>query len=196
MGKLIASMMTSLDGFIEARDRSLEWTVESADFNAYCDAMLDGADTLLFGRVSYEMMVAYWPAAEALPKDEWERRFARKMNAAPKVVLSRTLERVEWANTRIVSEHVAEEVGAIKARARRDCFVFGGARVIASLLEHGLIDEVRLIVHPVVLGGGTPLFADGPAFRLQPLDFQRFDSGVVRMSYGVGGRLAAAERSG
>jgi dihydrofolate reductase len=189
MGKLIASMMTSLDGFIEARDRSLEWTVESPDFNAYCDAMLDGADTLLFGRVSYEMMVEYWPAAEALPRDEWERRFARKMNAAPKVVLSRTLERAEWSNTRVVSENLAEEVRSIKNRAVRDSFVFGGARVIASLLGYGLIDEIRLIVHPVVLGGGTPLFGAGPAFRLQPLDFQRFDSGVVRMSYGVGGPL-------
>ena len=190
MGKLIASMMTSLDGFIEARDQSLEWTVESPDFNAYCDAMLDGADTLLFGRVSYQMMVAYWPAAEALPKDEWERRFARKMNAAPKVVLSRTLEHAEWSNTRVVSEHVPEEVRAIKERTPRDSFVFGGARVIASLLGDGLIDEVRLIVHPVVLGGGTPLFAGVPGFRLRPLDAVRFDSGVVRLAYAVAGPLA------
>ena len=190
MGKLIASMMTSLDGFIEARDRSLEWTVEGQDFNAYCDAMLEGADTLLFGRISYEMMVESWPAAEALPRAEWERRFARKMNAIPKVVLSRTLQRAEWSNTRVVSGNVAAEVRAIKDRAVRDCFVFGGARVIASLLGFGLIDEIRVIVHPVVLGSGTPLFADGPAYRLQPLDFQRFDSGVVRLSYGVAGPLA------
>ena len=189
MGKLIASLMTSLDGLIEAEDKSLEWTVESLDFNAYCDEMLDGADTLIFGRVSYEMMLAYWPAAESQPKDEWERRFARKMNTSTKLVLSRTLKQAEWKNTRVVGDGVRDEVRATKERARGDCFVFGGARVIASLRQLGLIDEYRLVVHPVVLGGGTPLFVDVTEhFRLQPLGSRRFESGVTILSYGIADR--------
>lgn len=108
------------------------------------------------------------------------------MNAAPKVVLSRTLKHAEWSNTRVVGDHVRDEVCSLKERAKGDCFVFGGARVIASLRQLGLIDEYRLVVHPVVLGGGTPLFVDvAEGFRLQPLGSARFDSGVVRLSYGV-----------
>ena len=184
MSKLIVSMMTSVDGFIEGPNRELDWTVESPDFNAYCDDMLDHTDTMLFGRVSYEMMVAYWPAAEAKPKDAFERQFAPKMNARPKVVISRSLERAEWNNTRVVKRNVLEEVQALKQRASKDCFVFGGAGVISTLRRLGLVDEYRVIVHPVVLGRGTPLFTDvGERLSLQPIRSQRFDSGVVALYY-------------
>ena len=185
MGKLIVSMMTSVDGFIEGPNRELDWTVESADFNAYCDDMLDHTDTMLFGRVSYEMMVKYWPAAETNPKDEWERGFARRMNTLPKLVLSGSLDRAEWNNTRVLKSNVMEEVQALKRRAQKDCFVFGGARVISSLRRMGLVDEYRVVIHPIVLGRGTPLFVDVDApFKLQPVRSQRFDSGVDVLYYG------------
>ena len=111
------------------------------------------------------------------------------MNAAPKIVLSRTLGRAEWKNTRVVSGQVREEVSAVKERARGDCFVFGGARAIASLRQLGLIDEYRLVLHPVVLGAGTPMFVDvAEHFQLLPLRSKRFESGVTMLSYGVAGR--------
>lgn len=184
MSKLIVSMMTSIDGFIEGPDRALDWTIESPDFNAYCDDMLNNADTMLFGRVSYDMMVRYWPAAEAKPKDEWERVFARRMNTLPKIVVSRSLARAEWNNTRVVSDRLEEEIRALKQRAVKDCFVFGGAGIISTMRQLRLVDEYRVIVHPVVLGRGMPLFTDvEERFGLQPLGSQRFDSGVVVLYY-------------
>lgn len=184
MSKLIVSMMTSVDGFIEGPNRELDWPVESPDFNAYCDDMLDHTDTMLFGRVSYEMMVKYWPAAETNPKDDWERQFAPKMNARPKIVVSRSLDRAEWSNTRVVKGNLMGEVQALKQRATQDCFVFGGAGIISSLRQLGLIDEYRVIVHPIVLGSGTPLFTDVEArLPLRPMRSQTFDSGVVTLYY-------------
>ena len=184
MSKLIVSMMTSIDGFIEGPHRELDWTVESPDFNAYCDDMLDHADTMLFGRVSYEMMVKYWPEAETSSKDSWERQLAHKMNTLPKIVVSRSLDRAEWNNTRVVRGNLYEEVQALKERARKDCFVFGGAGIIATLRQLGLVDEYRVIVHPFVLGSGTPLFVDvKERLRLQPIRSQTFDSGVVALFY-------------
>lgn len=184
MSKLIVSMMTSLDGFIEGPARELDWTVESPGFNAYCDDMLDHTGTMLFGRVSYEMMVKYWPPAETNPAGtEWDRRFARKMNTLPKIVVSRSLDRATWNNTRVVQDNLREEVLALKQHPN-DSFVFGGAGIISSLRRLGLIDEYRVIVHPVVLGRGTPLFTDvADRFRLQPLRSQPLDSGVVVLSY-------------
>jgi dihydrofolate reductase len=183
MSKLIVSMMTSVDGYIEGPRRELDWTVESSDFNAYCDDMLDGLHTMVFGRVSYEMMVKYWPAAEDKPRDEWERRFARKMNGAPKIVVSRTLERAEWKNTRVVRANLLEEMRALK-KVEKPSYVFGGAGVIRSLRELGLVDEWRVIVHPVVLGAGTPLFTGvDSAMRLKPIRTETFDSGVAVLAY-------------
>jgi dihydrofolate reductase len=180
MGRLIVSMMTSIDGYIEGPGRELDWTVDSPDFDSYCIDMLDSADTLLFGRVSYQMMVEYWPAAEIKPKSETERALARKMNELPKVVLSRSLTGPAWNNTRVVGNNVREEVAALKQRAVKDCFVFGGAGIISTLRRLELIDEYRVIVHPVVLGRGTPLFTDvAERFPLRPLRAQPLDSGVV-----------------
>lgn len=184
MGKLIVSMMTSLDGFIEDPQRQLDWTVESEDFNRYCDDMLDQTDTMIFGRVSYEMMVKYWPAAETEGKTEWDRRFARRMNTLPKLVVSRTLPRAEWQNTRVAGGDLRAELQALVARAQKDCFVFGGASVIASVRRLGLVDEYRTIVHPVVLGRGTPLFTGvEDRMLLRPLRTQVFDSGVTVLSH-------------
>lgn len=149
-------MMVTLDGFIEGPNRELDWHVRGPDFEQYCLEMLHSIDLILLGRISYEMMIGYWPDAEASPTD---RVFARRMNELPKVVLSRTLPAATW-NTRVVRDHVAEEVRALKRMPGKDIAVFGGAGIIATLRRHGLIDEYRLIVSPVVLGGGTPLFRD------------------------------------
>lgn len=184
MRKLIVSMMTSVDGFIEGPHRELDWNVESPEFDAYCEDMLDHCDTMLFGRVSYEMMIQYWPAAEASPRSERERGFARRMNTLPKIVLSRTLERATWTNTRIVRDDVRGEIDALKRRATQDCYVFGGAGIISTLRQLALVDEYRVIVNPVVLGRGTPLFTDVTApLRITPLWSRRLDSGVVVLAY-------------
>jgi dihydrofolate reductase len=184
MGKLIVSMMTSLDGFIEGPNRELDWTLEGPEFVEYCEDMMERTEAMLFGRVSYEMMARYWPAAEAQPRAPWEARIARKMNGLPKLVLSRTLERADWNDTRILRDRVAEEVRALKGRATRNVMVFGGAGAISSLRRLGLVDEYRLIVHPVVLGRGTPLFTEvDERFPLRHTKSTRFAMGLELLCY-------------
>lgn len=162
--KLFVSMMVSLDGFIEGPDRELDWHVRGPEFDDYCDEMMDSVDLLVFGRVSYEMMIGYWPAAETdLASTPQARAFALKMNQIPKLVLTRTLTQVTW-NARVIDDRVAEQIRAIKRQPGKSIAVFGGAGAIATLMQHKLVDELRIIVCPIVLGRGRPLFQgiDGP----------------------------------
>lgn len=152
-------MIVSLDGFIEGPERELDWFLDGdPSFERYCDEMIDSVGLALYGRRAYELMLAYWPHAEQNPRSPADLAFARKMNALPKVVLSRTLDRATWANTEVVSDRVAEQIEALKRQPGRPIVAWGGAGLVSTLARHDLVDEYRLIVHPVVLGRGTPLF--------------------------------------
>ncbi len=163
--RLFVSMIVSLDGYIEGPERELDW-FEDGDpqFEQYCDEMIDSVGLALYGRRSYELMLSYWPAAEQNPRSAADLAFARKMNALPKVVLSRTLEHAAWNNTRIVKDRVAETLTELKREPGKPIVAWAGAGLVATLMDLGLVDEIRLIVHPVLLGGGTRLF-DGLSGR-------------------------------
>jgi dihydrofolate reductase len=157
--RLYVSMIVSLDGFIDGPKHELDWFLDGDPaFERYCDEMIDSVGLALYGRRSYELMLSYWPDAERNPKTPADGAFARKMNALPKVVLSRTLERAEWNNTRIVKERVPEAIRALKAEPGKPIVAWAGAGLVRTLAEHDLIDEYRLIMHPVLLGAGTPMF--------------------------------------
>jgi dihydrofolate reductase len=157
--RLFVSMIVSLDGFIEGPHRELDW-FEDGDphFERYCDEMIDSVGLALYGRRSYELMLRYWPNAELNPESPASLAFARKMNALPKLVLSRTLERAEWNNTQIVSDRVAERITELKQQPGKPIVAWAGADLVKTLGNLGLVDEYRLIVTPVLLGGGTPMF--------------------------------------
>jgi dihydrofolate reductase len=170
--RLFVSMLVSLDGFIEGQNRELDWFIEGdPQFDQYADEMIDSVGVALYGRRAYELMLSYWPDAETNPRSPTDLAFARKMNALPKVVLSRTLTRAEWNNTRIVRDNVAETIGELKQQPGKPIVAWAGAGLVATLASLDLIDEYRLIVHPVVLGRGTPLFQD--VARLRPLNLVR-----------------------
>lgn len=157
--RLYVSMLVSLDGFIEGPERELDWFVDGdAAFERYCDEMLDSVGLALYGRRSYELMLSYWPDAEKHPSSAADLAFARKMNALPKIVLSRTLERADWNNTTILRDRVGETLGELKRTPGKPIVAWAGAGLVATLAELDLIDEYRLIVHPILLGAGTPLF--------------------------------------
>jgi dihydrofolate reductase len=182
--RLFVSMMTSLDGFIEGANRELDWPVESDEFTRYCDEMLDDTDLMLFGRVSYEMMVQYWPNAETNPASPADALIAPRMNRCDKLVLSRTLEHATWPNTRIVRDDVPGTIAALKRQPGKDIAVFGGAGIIASLTRARLVDEYRVIVNPVVLGRGTPLFKDvDTRMNLQLARITTLGPQVVMLTY-------------
>jgi dihydrofolate reductase len=123
--------------------------------------MIDSVGLALYGRRSYELMVGYWPNAEKNPRSAAELAFAQKMNALPKVVLSRTLEHATWNNTSIVKDDVATKISALKQQPGKPIVAWAGAGLVHTLAEYDLIDEYRLLVQPVLLGKGTPLFKDG-----------------------------------
>src|SRR5271168_1328236 len=130
MRKVIVSNVASLDGFFETPDRKLDWFVTDAEFFDYAKSMLRGADALLFGRATYEIMVKYWPAA---PADET----ADMMNSLPKVVFSRTLQKVEWNNSRLAKNNPQEEVAILKKQPGKDLVVLGSATIASTLLQAG-----------------------------------------------------------
>lgn len=151
MRRLFVSNLMSLDGFFEGPHGEFDWPVVEEEFLGYAREMLRTVDTILFGRRTYLHMAAYWPAA---PRDE----IAEQMNNLHKVVFSRTLERAEWNNSELVRSDAAEEVAKLKRQSGKDLVILGSASLASSLLEANLIDEYRIILEPVVLGRGNPLF--------------------------------------
>jgi dihydrofolate reductase len=147
--------------YIEGPERELDW-FEDGDpqFEQYCQEMIDSVDLALYGRRSYELMLDYWPNAEVNPRSPVDLAFARKMNALPKLVLSRTLEHAALNNTRILRDRVAETITELKRQPGKLIVAWAGAGLVSTLARLGLVDEYRLIVHPVLLGKGTPMFQD------------------------------------
>ncbi len=183
MRKVIYSMLVSLDGYIEAPSRSLDWHLIDEELHQFVNDQQEGIDTYLYGRRLYELMAAYWPTADANPSaPEYEVEFARIWKNMPKIVFSKTLEQVAW-NSRLVRDNLAAEVARLKARPGKDISV-GGPTLAASFMRLGLIDEYQLFVHPIVLGGGTPFFPalDDP-INLRLIETHTFGSGVVYLRY-------------
>jgi dihydrofolate reductase len=174
-------MIASLDGFIEGPNRELDWFHDgNPQFAQYCEEMIDGVGVAVYGRRAYELMVRYWPDAEVSPRSAQDLAFARKMNALPKVVLSRTLEQAAWRNTRVVRD--VEEIAALKREVGKPIVAWAGAGLVTALAQRGLVDEYRMIVHPVVLGGGTPYFQNVRP-KLRQVRAQTLAGGISVLCY-------------
>lgn len=183
MGKLIYTFNVSLDGFIETADRSLEWSVVDDELHTWFNDQMRPLSGSLYGRRLYEVMAAYWPTAEADPDaTETTREFARIWNGMPRFVFSRTLRQVDH-NSRLVQGDVAEVLTEIRREIDGDLEV-AGADLAGQFVRRGLVDEFHLVVHPVVLGAGTPYWPalDAP-LRLRSIGGRRFESGVELRSY-------------
>jgi dihydrofolate reductase len=181
MKKIIFQMLTTLDGFYEGPNREIDWHNVDGEFNAYAIEVLDSVDMLLFGRRTYELMAGYWPTPEALKDDPI---VAKKMNDLPKVVFSRTLRTADWAHTRVVNDHIAEEITSLKRQSGKDMAIFGSSDLALTFVRLGFIDEFRIFINPVVLGKGKPLFNGlGERLDLRLLKTRTFQSGNVLLSY-------------
>lgn len=179
MRKLIMWNLQTLDGCFEgARPWDLEFhdTAWGEELQQFSIDQGKEAGTLLFGRVTYQGMAAYWSTATGAVADF--------MNSVPKVVFSRTLDAAGWSNTRLVRGDAAAEVALLKQEAGKDLFVFGSAKLCDSLRRSGLFDEYRICIAPVVLGNGAPLFKPGTqASRLKLLDSRTLATGAVLLRY-------------
>ena len=184
MGKLIYSLNVSLDGFVETPDHSLEWANVDDEVHQWFNDQARGITASLYGRRMYELMNGYWPNGETDPDaTATTRDFSRIWKATPKIVFSSSLDAVE-GNARLVrGGNVADELARVREAFPGDLDI-GGATLAASFIRRGLVDEFRLLVHPVVLGSGTPFFpALESPLRLRLTDTHRFASGVVYQGY-------------
>jgi len=181
MSRLIMWNVVTLDGFF---DGATNWDLHWHE-SAWCDELqrfsvdqLRSADRLLFGRVTYEGMAAYWPTAEG------EGEVTALMNAIPKVVFSHTLRDPEWANTTVAAGDAAQAVAGLKLDGTGDTLVFGSGQLSEALTRAGLFDEYRLVLAPVVLGKGRTLFDRGlDEFGLKLLEARPLSSGAVILRY-------------
>ena len=182
MRKIALFMMVSLDGHFEGPGHDLGWHNVDDEFNALAVEQLDEADTLLFGRTTYDMMACFWPT-EAGKKADPET--ATRMNKLPKIVFSHQNLKLKWENTRLVmANRLTDELTKLKNQSGKDLLALGSSSLCVTLLELGLLDELRLMVNPIILGTGTPLFSglQEPA-RLALTKDRRFTSGNILFTY-------------
>ena len=175
-------MMVSLDGYFEGVDHDLSWHNVDNEFNdAFAIPQLKQIDTILFGRRTYDLMASYWPTVDAAKDDPV---VAKLMNETAKVVFSHTLDKAEWSKTRLVSSDPVAEVAKLKQSPGKDIAIFGSNNLCLSLLADNLIDEFRIMINPVVVGKGIPLFAGiekKAGFKL--LTTRNFKNGNVLLTY-------------
>jgi dihydrofolate reductase len=182
-GKLIYLLNVSLDGFVETPDHSLEWSTVDDEIHAWFNDQTRSLDATLYGRRLYEVMAGHWPTGEENPAStETEREFARIWNPMPKIVFSSTLEQVEH-NSRLVKGDVGEILADVRREFDGDLGV-AGANLAGQFVRRGLVDEYRLVIHPVVLGAGTPYWPELDApIRLRLVERETFRNGVVAERY-------------
>ena len=184
MGIVIYSMQVSLDGFMEAPGRDIDWSVPDAEVHRFTNEQAAESSGSVYGRKLYEVMAGYWPDVPNDPDaHEAEQEFATIWLATPRLVFSRTLTSVDW-NSRLATEDLESEVRRFQDEIDGDLDC-GGADLAGQLIRLGLVDEFRLIVYPVVLGAGRPFFPLlDSSIKLEQVETRRFDaSGVVYLRY-------------
>jgi len=181
MRKIIVFLVSTVDGYYEGPNGEFDWPVVDDEFNEFGLDQLSRADTLLFGRVTYSMMAQYWPTPAAEADDP---KVAEKMNSLPKIVVSTTLDRADWNNSRVITGDVADELARLKEQPGKDILLLGSSDLTVNLIRLGLVDQVRIMVMPVVLGAGKSLFrTTGERISLTLADTKPFKSGNVLLTY-------------
>ncbi len=181
MPSLASFIITSLDGFYAGPNGEFDWPIVDKEFNEFAVRQLDGAGTLAFGRVTYALMAAHWTSELAQANDP---AITRRMNGKPKFVFSRALEDAGWTGTTVLRGEATERAAEAKAGEGQEVLVLGSPHLTAALSEAGLLDELRIMVSPILLGRGLSLFEDlGDRISLTLLHVEAFESGNVLLTY-------------
>jgi dihydrofolate reductase len=185
MGKIVATEYVTLDGVFEDPGGGEKFKGKSWSFPFWNDEAaqfkfdeLFATDAMLLGRITYQGFAQAWPSM----KDE--QGFADRMNNLPKYVVSTTLDSAEWNNSRLIKENVAEEVAKLRQQPGQDVLIAGSGQLVHYLMQHDLIDEYRLMVHPIVVGSGKRLFKEGVDTKaLELVNTRPFSTGIVILTY-------------
>lgn len=173
MRKIVSGLFISLDGVVEAPDQ-WHFPYFNEEMGNAVQSLMDGSEAMLLGRRTYEELASYWPTST----DD----FAAHMNETPKYVVSNTLTSADWQNSTLVSGDV-KELARLKEQPGGDLSMTGSGTLARSLLREGLLDELHLLVHPIVVGNGKRLFDDGPQVPLRLTGSQTFSTGVLHLTY-------------
>lgn len=171
----------TLDGFIAGPGGDISWHCVDAEFNAYANEKANSGNTLLFGRVTYQLMASYWPSPDALKNDPI---VAKGMNASSKIVFSRTLKQADWNNTRLVKDDLLGEVRKMKQESDKNMTLLGSGSIVSQLAQAGLIDEYGILLNPVALGKGKTMFESVTGkltFKLTAT--RKFANGSILLTY-------------
>ena len=179
--------LITLDGYFEGENKwDIAWHQVDGEFNTFSIEQLTEAGGLIFGRVTYLGMASFWPTATAIKDDPI---VASLMNSISKYVFTNTLDKADWNNTQIIKGEAALELKKLKQVSGKDLFIFGSADLASTFIRNDLIDEYRLIVNPIVLGTGNPLFKPtGQMLKLKLFDTKTFQNGNVLLYYQPDGR--------
>ena len=185
MPKLVVFNQVTLDGYFAGENGDLSWAhareSQDAEWKAFVAENARGGGVLVFGRITYEMMASYWPTSAALKNDPI---VAKRMNALPKVVFSRTLDKASWNNTTLVKSDPAAEMRELKQAPGQDMAIMGSGSIVSQLAQAGLIDEYQIVVNPVVLGKGRTMFEGvKKMLTMKPTRTRVFRNGNVLQCY-------------
>jgi dihydrofolate reductase len=182
MRKIIVSNLISVDGYFEGLNQDISWFITGEDFFDYAIKQLIEVDAILYGRITYQQMAAFWPDLET--NDNALTAIKDKMNSLKKIVFSKTLDKAEWNNSTLIKEHIADEIKNLKQQPGKDIVIFGSGTIVSELTQLKLIDEYRLIINPVILGNGSPMFKSiNEKVNLKLLNVKTLNSGSVILYY-------------
>lgn len=189
MRNLIWLMHTSVDGFVAGPNGELDWAGANMDDELWQDVwdLLGTVDMALFGRRTYQDFENYWPVVgRNLSSAKNELDFSRWIDRTAKTVASTTLKKLDWENSALLNDNVAEAVSRMKGQPGNNLLLFGSPGLASHLMSDNLIDELRIDVHPLTLGMGRPLFKDGTGrHKLRLVQTRTFRSGVVGLRYNI-----------
>jgi dihydrofolate reductase len=187
MRRLISHLQVTLDGFVAGPNGELEWSGEYHDEAMWEDVfdLLSNVDTVIFGRVTFQLFEDYWPSVRENPSaTRRDVEFGEWINEVQKLVVSRTLTSVKWKNSALIRGDAAAEVARLKEDDGNDLLIFGSSTLVSSLMSAGLVDEHRTNIHPVILGDGKRFVPSlTGAHPLQLVDARKINAGVVGLHH-------------
>ncbi len=185
MRKIISFMHISLDGFVAGPNGEMGWIKVDEEIFDYVGKRISDGDTALYGRVTYEMMENYWPAAGIKPTaSKHDIEHSKWYNNVHKIVLSKTLNDADLTNTTIISDNLSDRINEIRHQEGEDILLFGSPTATHALIQLNLIDGYWLFVNPIILGRGIPLFTDiKEKIKLKLVGSRQFTSGVTELNY-------------